>query len=869
MKHLFLCLWLSVFTVLSNYCQPVTCKDSAFRKSYSVNNDTVRGVHHIALSDNGTFITGTHKAIGDARSQGFLLQLDAGGKVLQGKKSAPAGTGDSFEWDMGIELKNKEIVYGGVAFAVAAGEPAYVALVKADATLQTIWSRKYTLNAALYNNGVGFICKWITETDNGDLILLLNFMGYFNMSDFTVINMVVRINGADGSIVWCKAFEAPEGSFGFSCNAFQQNNSLVVLGYMDIMPEQQLAEIRAVYGMKLSMQDGTLETMKRYRYANSYFSSFYNNFDQYKARKIVNGYELYGELLETESESDKTFLNVQFDNDLNITSSKYGSWVTSYTKYGGHKLLMDTAGNMVFLSCDDSGNPYYSLYSTTSATKRTRALQVPVNNEENINGSENGNLVAFKSNGVNTVMLNHKSNGIPVIDLIQITPNDVADGCTGKEGTPDLKEGPFMFAPSAIGWKSIGDNGLASAVLSLTEISLPVAEQAVCKVITHPGGGQVSLGNDTAKCNADSLILTATPGFSSYAWPNNYHLIQLEAAKIKVYPDKDTAYIVAATASGGCVLTDTVLVKVWHSLPIALGNDTSFCNGQQVVLDAGSGFVSYAWNTGASVQTFAVKQVGTYSVTGKDANGCVSADTIRVTAVYNNPVVQLPQKQVLCNNQDNVLDAGPGFITYRWQDGSAAGNFTVTQPGTYWVKVTDNHHCEAADTITVTGIAQPPSGFIDTDTAICATTTVLLQPDISFSSYVWSNGSEQSFITVDKAGIYSLQVTDANGCKGEAVITVSIKDCINSIYFPSAFTPDANGKNDLFRPVVSGNLLKYYFAVYNRWGQCIFSSHNPADSWNGTYKQAIQQTGSYVWMCNYRFAGDTEKNEKGTVILIR
>jgi len=106
---------------------------------------------------------------------------------------------------------------------------------------------------------------------------------------------------------------------------------------------------------------------------------------------------------------------------------------------------------------------------------------------------------------------------------------------------------------------------------------------------------------------------------------------------------------------------------------------------------------------------------------------------------------------------------------------------------------------------------------------------------------------------VNKPGLYTVTVTDINGCRATDTIVVILRNCINRLVFPNAFTPNGDGRNDLFRPVVSGNLTSYILTIYNRWGQRIFSTSNPSSGWNGRLRNGKIQSDGYVWVCTYQF----------------
>ena len=85
----------------------------------------------------------------------------------------------------------------------------------------------------------------------------------------------------------------------------------------------------------------------------------------------------------------------------------------------------------------------------------------------------------------------------------------------------------------------------------------------------------------------------------------------------------------------------------------------------------------------------------------------------------------------------------------------------------------------------------------------------------------------------------------------------------------NAFTPDNNGRNDVFKPTVYGTIVKYRFAVFNRYGQMVFNTTDPHQGWNGSINGSLPNAGVYVWYCTYEVAGQKAKTEKGTVMLVK
>jgi len=155
------------------------------------------------------------------------------------------------------------------------------------------------------------------------------------------------------------------------------------------------------------------------------------------------------------------------------------------------------------------------------------------------------------------------------------------------------------------------------------------------------------------------------------------------------------------------------------SVPVTdLGADTVICNGNSIVIDAGSGFSSYHWSSGSVSQSITVNATGIYYVEVTDSYGCVNTDTINV---YVNPsvFVNLGNDTTIYVGDSYSLNAGSGFISYLWNDGSVNQTLIVDASaagiGThlYYVSTTDSIGCTYSDSIYVTITLNTSSEFSD------------------------------------------------------------------------------------------------------------------------------------------------------------
>jgi gliding motility-associated-like protein len=388
-------------------------------------------------------------------------------------------------------------------------------------------------------------------------------------------------------------------------------------------------------------------------------------------------------------------------------------------------------------------------------------------------------------------------------------------------------------------------------------------------IITFQAPVNFDIGPDISICKKDSISLNAPAGFINYQWSPAINILKNNEATAVVFPSLPITYFVEAQTASGCPVNDSIHINLRSINAIYLGSDTSFCKGDSLILTAGEGFSNYLWSTGFAQQKLIVHKEGMYNIKALNQNGCYSYDTLVILKLNNLPIVKLNKDSFLCINTSRALDAGTGYISYLWNTGSTTQKITANNIGNYSVAVIDKNGCKGNDAVTINRFLPLPSGFLAGDRYICNYGTILLKSLSNFASYLWSTGEQTELIEIKKPGMYNLQVTDNFGCKGKETIQVVEKQCIEGFFIPNAFSPNNDGKNDIFKPCLFGNVLCYTFIIYNRWGQKVFETNDIKKGWDGKQNQSDKESNSFIWICNYQLAGQEKKIEKGTVVLIR
>lgn len=316
---------------------------------------------------------------------------------------------------------------------------------------------------------------------------------------------------------------------------------------------------------------------------------------------------------------------------------------------------------------------------------------------------------------------------------------------------------------------------------------------------------------------------------------------------------------------------------------IILGANTAItqpiqCNGNNngvitVNVSGGNGTYFYNWNTNPVQTTPTVSNLpaGTYTVNVSAIGACSTASSI--TLVEPSAInIQSQISSETCQTQNGsiqtTITGGTNAYTYLWSNAETTPSIAGLSAGTYSLLVTDANGCTALNNgLVVNNVMVPVQFSLGNDTTICNGETLLLSPG-SFQQYLWQDNTTAPVYSVNQSGNYFVEVTNTAGCKGSDTIQVTVY-CVG-IYFPTSFTPNADGLNDLFGPVGDlGTLKDYSLYVYNRWGQPVFVSYSPYDKWDGKFKMTQQEMGSFVWICSYRVNGGTKIAKKGTITILR
>jgi gliding motility-associated-like protein len=366
-------------------------------------------------------------------------------------------------------------------------------------------------------------------------------------------------------------------------------------------------------------------------------------------------------------------------------------------------------------------------------------------------------------------------------------------------------------------------------------------------------------------CDGDTIQITAT-GAASYLWAGGFG----PGGSISINPSSTTVYAVHGTDTNGCIGVDSLVVTV-HPDPVITLNPSAqqICLGDTVTILA-AGAQNYVWNPGsitANPLVVSPLQTTTYAVYAVDAYGCTGSDSLSITVLPLPLITILPPLDSICEGESTILDVVsdiPGTL-FSWSTGQTGTPISLSPSASVNVTVTGNANgCTGTQQASIV-VLPDPTVFLGEDDYICPRESILLKPTGTFSQLIWWDGSTGIEQLITQPGIYWVKAM-AGQCFAED--TVTFFEC-PALFIPNAFTPDGDGKNDLFFPV-SFALELLQLEIYDRFGKIIYSTTDPSAGWDGTDQGQPCPDGVYVYLIRYYNPEiNATREQGGTVHLIR
>lgn len=374
----------------------------------------------------------------------------------------------------------------------------------------------------------------------------------------------------------------------------------------------------------------------------------------------------------------------------------------------------------------------------------------------------------------------------------------------------------------------------------------------------------IDLMDDNTICQGDTTELSVPDGYAAYNWSPAISISSTDEPSVQVWPEITTTYIVTLTDECGFEIFDTVVISIIEPV-FSLLSEPAVCSG--TVITASGGFTEFEWSTGETTSSISITEPGIYWVNVGGGGACPESDTVEITEVFDTPTIDLAEQAGFCEGLSLVLDAGSGYEDYFWSTGELTSSIIVETSGEFSCTIFDVNGCSAADTVTIEEFSPPQVEFGWPNLYLCGGQTEWLNVYEVGATYLWHDGSTGFTFLADTAGVYSVTVTSSEGCSDSDEVTV-VSDCLEDLYFPNVFSPNGDGLNDVFRPVLFSEIDNYQLFIWNRWGNQIFMSTQYEIGWDGYFEGIEQELGTYIYNALYT-SDEGEFQISGTVLMMR
>jgi hypothetical protein len=418
----------------------------------------------------------------------------------------------------------------------------------------------------------------------------------------------------------------------------------------------------------------------------------------------------------------------------------------------------------------------------------------------------------------------------------------------------------------AASWSWVGPNGYSSTLQNPSISTATAATAGTYTLTATNAGGCVGTAttnvtvnptptltvNNGGMCSGNSFTLTAN-GALTYSWAPPNSLNNSAGASVTSFATSTTIYTVTGTSASGCTGYTSTTVMVYANPTAILTATNVSCNGAcdgSVIAtpSGGSPPYMYQWQTGPTTQSISGLCPMNYTCTITDINGCQFTATTPVTQPAAISASVVAQSATSCNGTCDgsatiTASGGVPAYTFSWAPGGmVTAAVTGLCAGTYTATVTDVNGCIATQVVMITqptaiAVSAPPQTYCSGSTAVlCASAS----GGVGAVSYQWSPSScfsnpnaSCATNTCVTSGIYTVDVTDANGCVGSAQVSLTIDP--SPVLFSSNFTePSCGGSNGSASFTGSSGSAPYQYTL------------TPPSVTNGTGNFSGLSTGSYT-----------------------
>lgn len=341
-----------------------------------------------------------------------------------------------------------------------------------------------------------------------------------------------------------------------------------------------------------------------------------------------------------------------------------------------------------------------------------------------------------------------------------------------------------------------------------------------------------------------------------------------------LYTESGTYIVELSGTVSNCEVSESLTIAVESPIDLGFNSFYEICEGSTVFLDFSDlDFAIYDSN-GELIDVFSSNIAGTYTFSAENTCGSVSEEIeIAVIPFQPNPY---PLEVEICPVSDTVsIGLVSNSYVYSWDTGQSTPLIDVFLPGSFTVNVSDSTgFCNTEFTFNISEIPmikEPIFNMPELD--LCYEGNTLLTPNNLGFIYTFPDGSEGYSYNVEFPGV--IEVSYSDGCyEYQESIDVAIETCLCPVIVPNIFTPNGDGKNDIFKPFYECETPIFNISIFNRWGQLVFESDDIDIGWNSQTLDSQKESsdGIYFYFIEYaQYVDDVPiyKSLSGNITLLR
>ncbi len=452
--------------------------------------------------------------------------------------------------------------------------------------------------------------------------------------------------------------------------------------------------------------------------------------------------------------------------------------------------------------------------------------------------------------------------------ITSITPDsvlwDFGDPASGVNNTSKLIDPKHIFSIS-------GTYTVKVKLWSLTAVDSIAYDILISEIPV------INLGDDTSFCSGSEYVLNAGPGLTTYLWSTGQ-------TSQSIHVTTAGTYWVEVTNEPTCPASDTIVLGINPTYSIQI--DTSICKGESIYIggdyqnEAGIYYDTLLtilgcdsiFETNLIVNDYLTlnidtticqgdsilledayqKEEGIYYDTINNVNTC---DSVIVTDLSLTDYLTKNKETIICDGDSVFLEGA-----YR------------SDEGIYYDTIINIETCDSL-LITQLFVDPLPTVSLGNDTTILEGDVLLLDATFPDAQYLWQDGFTGAIYAASDSGWYWVEVSTHCGLAIDSLYFDYYIDLDCFVTVPNAFTPNGDGKNDTFKPILNCDATVYEFSVFNRWGEMVFTSNSQVEGWDGGSSKTADPPDVYVWQLVYKIQININKfiesAEKGTVTLVR